>query len=58
MISALLVDDEPRANEMMRKLLAAHAEIEIVGVAENAAEARGFFEATSTCPGTAALTFW
>ena len=46
MISALLVDDEPRANEMMRKLLAAHAEIEIVGVAENAAEARGFFEAT------------
>ena len=46
MISALLVDDEPRANEMMRKLLAAHAEIEIVGVAENAAEARGFLETT------------
>jgi len=46
MISALLVDDEPRANEMMRKLLAAHAEIEIVGVAENAAEARRFLEAT------------
>ena len=46
MLSALLVDDEPRANEMMRKLLAAHAEIEIVGVAENAAEARRFLEAT------------
>ena len=46
MISALLVDDEPRANEMMRKLLAAHAEIVIVGVAENAAEARGFLETT------------
>ena len=46
MISALLVDDEPRANEMMRKLLAAHAEIEIVGVAENVAEARRFLEAT------------
>jgi DNA-binding response OmpR family regulator len=46
MISALLVDDEPRANEMMRRLLAAHAEIEIVGVAENAAEARHFLEAT------------
>jgi len=46
MISALLVDDEPRANEMMRKLLAAHAEIEIIGVAENVAEARRFLEAT------------
>ena len=46
MISALLVDDEPRANEMMRKLLAAHAEIEIVGVAENVAEARSFLETT------------
>jgi two-component system LytT family response regulator len=47
MISALLVDDEPCANEMMRSLLAAHAEIEIVGVAENVAEARGFLETTS-----------
>ena len=46
MISALLVDDEPRANEMMRKLLADHAEIEIVGVAENVAEARSFLETT------------
>ena len=46
MISALLVDDEPRANEMMRKLLAAHAEIEIVGVAENVTEARRFLETT------------
>ena len=46
MISALLVDDEPRANELMRKLLAAHAEIEIVGVAENVAEARSFLETT------------
>jgi len=46
MISALLVDDEPRANEMMRKLLAAHKEITVVGVAENVAEARSFLETT------------
>ena len=46
MISALLVDDEPRANEVMRKLLAAHAEIRVVGVAENVAEARRFLETT------------
>lgn len=47
MISALLVDDEPRANEMMRSLLAAHAEIEIVGVAGNVSEARCLLETTS-----------
>ena len=46
MISALLVDDEPRANEMMRKLLAAHKEITVVGVAENVTEARSFLETT------------
>ncbi len=46
MISALLVDDEPRANEQLRKLLAAHAEIEIVGVAENVAEARSILART------------
>lgn len=44
MISAILVDDEPRANEMMRKLLATHPEIEIVGVAENVTEARRLLE--------------
>lgn len=44
MISALLVDDEPLANELMRKLLAAHPEIEVVGVAENVAGARALLE--------------
>lgn len=44
MLTALLVDDEPRANERMRKLLAAHAEIDVVGVAGNIAEARAFLE--------------
>ncbi len=47
MISALLVDDEPRANELMQRLLTAHAEISVVGVAGNVAEARGFLETKS-----------
>jgi len=44
MITVLLVDDEPRANERMQKLLAAHPEIEVVGIAGNVAEARAFLE--------------
>jgi two-component system LytT family response regulator len=47
MITALLVDDEPRANERMQKLLAAHPECEVVGVAGNVAEARAFLETHS-----------
>jgi two-component system, LytTR family, response regulator len=42
MITALLVDDEPRANERMRKLLSAHQEIVVSGIAGNVAEARAF----------------
>jgi len=44
MITALLVDDEPRANQRMRKLLAAHPEIVVAGDAGNIAEARAFLE--------------
>jgi len=44
MITALLVDDEPRANERMRKLLSAYPEIVVSGVAGNVAEARAFLE--------------
>jgi len=44
MITALLVDDEPRANERMQQLLAAHPEIVVSGVAGNVAEARAFLE--------------
>jgi two-component system, LytTR family, response regulator len=40
MLTALLVDDEPRANQRMRNLLAAHPEIVVSGVAGNVAEAR------------------
>ena len=43
-ITALLVDDEPRANERMQKLLAAHPEIVVSGIAGNVAEARAFLE--------------
>lgn len=43
-ITALLVDDEPRANERMQKLLAAHPAIVVSGVAGNVAEARAFLE--------------
>lgn len=44
MITALLVDDEPRANQRMQKLLAAHPEIVVSGIAGNVAEARAFLE--------------
>ena len=43
-ITALLVDDEPRANERMQQLLAAHPEIVVSGIAGNVAEARAFLE--------------
>lgn len=43
-LTALLVDDEPHANERMQKLLAAHPEIRVVGVAGNVDEARGVLE--------------
>ena len=46
-ITALLVDDEPRANERMQKLLAAHPEIVVSGIAGNVAEARAFLETHS-----------
>lgn len=44
MFTALLVDDEPLANERMQELLAVHAGIEVVGVAGCVAEARAFLE--------------
>ena len=44
MVTALLVDDEPLASARMRKLLAAHPEIEVVGVATSVAEALAFLE--------------
>ena len=47
MITALLVDDEPRANERMQQLLAAHPEIVVSGIAGNVAEARAFLETHS-----------
>ena len=43
-LTALLVDDEPHANERMQKLLAAHPEIRVVGFAGNLDEARGVLE--------------
>ena len=43
-LTALLVDDEPRANERMQKLLTAHPEIVVSGIAGNVAEARAFLE--------------
>ena len=47
MITALLVDDEPRANERMQQLLAAHPEIVVSSIAGNVAEARAFLETHS-----------
>ena len=44
MLTALLVDDEPLANERMRSLLGAHGDIEIVGTAGSVAAARKALE--------------
>jgi len=44
MLSALLVDDERPANERMRKLLAAHGGIEVIGVAGSMREAQAILE--------------
>lgn len=38
-LRALIVDDEPPARELLRRLLAAHAEIDVVGEARSAADA-------------------
>ena len=42
-IRALLADDEPRARQFLEKLLGEHAEIELVGVARNGAEALSLY---------------
>ncbi|MBU6222406.1 MAG: LytTR family DNA-binding domain-containing protein [Planctomycetes bacterium] len=44
MVTALLVDDEPLANARMQELLAAHPEIEVIGVAGSLKAARDFLE--------------
>ncbi len=44
MISVLLMDDEPAANERMRGLLEAHPEVQIIGAVESVAEALEFLE--------------
>ena len=44
MLSALLIDDEPLANERLRRLLKGHASIEVVAVAESVREARARLE--------------
>jgi len=47
MVTALLVDDEPLANARMRELLAAHPEIDVIGVAGGLKAARDFLETRS-----------
>jgi len=44
MLSALLVDDERPANERMRKLLAAHGGIEVIGSASSVQEAQAILD--------------
>ena len=44
MLSALLVDDEPLANERMRQLLDAHGEVEVVGTAGSVKAAQAMLE--------------
>jgi two-component system LytT family response regulator len=47
MFTALLVDDEPLANARMRELLAAHPEIQVIGVAGGLDVARAFLKTRS-----------
>ena len=47
MFTALLVDDEPLANARMRELLAAHPEIDVIGVAGGLDVARAFLKTRS-----------
>ena len=47
MLSALLVDDEPLANERMRSLLTAHGGIAIAAVAGDLTSARAVLEEQS-----------
>ena len=42
MPTALLIDDEPSANDRLTRLLAAHAEIEVLGAVRSVEQARAF----------------
>ena len=43
-LSALLVDDEPTASQVLRKLLAVHPHIQAIGAATSVADARNFLQ--------------
>lgn len=43
-LTALLVDDEPAASQGLRKLLAAHPEIQVIGAVTSVADARDFLQ--------------
>ena len=42
MPTALLIDDEPSANDRLARLLADHAEIEVLGAVRSVEQARAF----------------
>ena len=43
-LTALLVDDEPAANECLRKLLATHPHIQVIGAVNSVVEAKNFLQ--------------
>ena len=43
-LKTLIVDDEPLARELLASMLAAHPEVEVIGMAGSVAEARAFLE--------------
>lgn len=43
-LSALLVDDEPTANQVLRKLLAVHPHIQVIGATTSVADAKNFLQ--------------
>jgi len=47
MLSALIVDDEAPARALMIRMLAAHPEIEVIGVAASVAEAKSLIQKTT-----------
>lgn len=43
-LKTLIVDDDPLARELLASMLAAHPEVEVIGMAGSVAEARAFWE--------------
>ena len=65
-LKTLIVDDDPLARELLASMLAAHPEVEVIGMAGSVAEARAFLERETPdvlfldieMPGARGLDLW